>query len=134
MRSTWMAKTAIILLVLFLPFASARGISPKVKAVLTMSAYGAVGGGLFGLALIPFGGPERVILKGASIGFYTGLLFGGYILFNHHYGLEEKDEYFGGEAQPNSYPSDIDQLRFWQQLTPSSRHPKFQIELFRLTF
>lgn len=55
----------------------------KVSAVLLMAGYGTVGGALLGTASLAFGAEGRTVAKGASIGLYCGLIFGGYIVLSH---------------------------------------------------
>lgn len=72
--------TAIFLL----PTKEAKAdMDPRVKMMLTMSGYGAVGGALLGAASLAFDGKERNIAKGASLGLYAGILTGGYILITY---------------------------------------------------
>lgn len=59
-------------------------IPAKAKAFLTVSAYGAAGGALLGLASMAFGTSSRSVAQGASLGLYAGILFGGYVLISHH--------------------------------------------------
>ncbi len=56
-------------------------VDPKTKALLSMAAYGTVGGALLGLASqLAFDTGGRSVPQGASLGLYAGLLFGGYIV------------------------------------------------------
>jgi len=57
---------------------------PKAKAFLTVSAYGAAGGALLGLASMAFGTSSRAVAQGASLGLYAGILFGTYVIVSHH--------------------------------------------------
>jgi hypothetical protein len=72
---------------------------PKLKMVATMAGYGVVSGALLGTAALAFGAGGRSIAKGASLGLYAGLLFGGYIIFNY----EMKKRGYSGEEQPEDY-------------------------------
>jgi hypothetical protein len=58
-------------------------INPRVKALGTMAAYGTIGGALLGVASLAFGTGGRSIAKGASLGLYTGLIFGSYVVVAH---------------------------------------------------
>lgn len=87
-------------------------LDPKLKMVATMAGYGVVGGALLGTATLAFGAGGRSIAKGASLGLYAGLLFGGYILINYEmkkrgYGQEQKGDYYPESSGPyedeNSY-------------------------------
>lgn len=56
---------------------------PKMKALASMALYGTIGGILLGTASLAFGTEPRSIAKGASLGLYAGLLFGGYVVVSH---------------------------------------------------
>ncbi len=56
----------------------------KARAFLTMVGYGTAGGALLGVASMAFGGSTRAVAQGASLGLYSGILFGTYILASHH--------------------------------------------------
>ena len=78
---------------------SSFAMDPKLKMMATMAGYGVVGGALLGTATLAFGAGGRSIAKGASLGLYAGLLFGGYILMNYElkkrgYGQEQKSDYY----------------------------------------
>lgn len=60
-----------------------HALDAKVSAVLLMAGYGTVGGALLGTASLAFGSEGRTVAKGASIGLYCGLIFGGYIVLSH---------------------------------------------------
>ncbi len=53
------------------------------KALGSMALYGTVGGLLLGTASLAFGTDPRSIAKGASLGLYAGLIFGGYVVVSH---------------------------------------------------
>jgi hypothetical protein len=72
----------LIILSLSIPVQS-HALDAKVSAVLLMAGYGTVGGALLGTASLAFGAEGRTVAKGASIGLYCGLLFGGYIVMSH---------------------------------------------------
>jgi hypothetical protein len=55
----------------------------KIRALVTMSVYGAAGGTLLGLASLAFDAPTRSIAQGASLGLYAGIIFGSYIVTSH---------------------------------------------------
>ncbi len=59
-------------------------IDPRVKAVAVMALYGTVGGFLLGTASLAFHKDGRSISRGASLGLYAGLLFGGYVVGSHY--------------------------------------------------
>jgi hypothetical protein len=100
----------IIFLLLFLvsikiPKAQAMDdslLSPKLRAFLVVSGYGAAGGALLGLASLAFGQDGKAIARGASLGLYTGMVLGAYIIFTH-------DQYEKGiyqEQGPSKYDSE----------------------------
>ncbi len=70
-----------------------------------MAGYGVVGGALLGTASMAFGSGGRSIAKGASLGLYAGILFGGYIILNYEmkkrgYGQESKGDYYPESSGP----------------------------------
>lgn len=66
-----------------------------------MASYGVVGGALLGTAALAFGSGGRSIAKGASLGLYAGLIFGGYVIMSY----EMKKRGYGTEQQqPDYYP------------------------------
>lgn len=76
-------------------------VGPRVKALGAMAAYGTVGGALLGTASLAFGASGRAVAKGASIGLYAGLLFGGYVVMSHAY---KKHQQENPQPQENYYP------------------------------
>lgn len=86
-------------------------IPPKAKAFLVMCAYGTVGGALLGFASLAFQNNSRAIAQGASLGLYTGMAFGGYVLATHQKGgvTEEyppQDPYQDQPPPPGFGPGD----------------------------
>lgn len=75
------------------------GMDPKTKAFLIVCGYGTVGGGLLGLASMAFGAKSKAIAQGASLGLYSGILFGAYILMTH-------DDPYGSSVEDQSAPFD----------------------------
>lgn len=71
-----------IIFCLLMPLQS-QAMDAKAGAVLLMAGYGTIGGALLGTASLAFGAEGRTVAKGASIGLYCGLLFGGYIVLSH---------------------------------------------------
>jgi hypothetical protein len=59
-----------------------------------------VGGALLGTATMAFGSGSRSIAKGASLGLYAGLLFGGYVILSY----EMKKRGYNGESREDYYP------------------------------
>lgn len=78
-------KIQHLLIVLFFGFSSsqAMAIDGRVKALGTMAAYGTVGGALLGAATLAFDGSGRNVARGASLGLYSGLIFGTYVVVTH---------------------------------------------------
>lgn len=93
---------SVVCFTLLFSSVSQAALDPKLKMVATMAGYGVVGGALLGTASMAFGAGGRSIAKGASLGLYAGLLFGGYIIFNY----EMKKRGFGQEREQNKdyYP------------------------------
>ena len=88
--------------------ASNANLDPKLKMVVTMASYGVVGGALLGTASMAFGSGGRSIAKGASLGLYAGIIFGGYIILNYEmkkrgYGVESKGDYYPESSGPYEY-------------------------------
>ena len=102
----------------FLVFTSVNSVQaevdPKIKALGTLAAYGTIGGALLGTASLAFGAGGRSVAKGASLGLYAGLLFGGYIVLTHQMrknrGYENKSEenYYPDADDSSPYESSID--------------------------
>ncbi|MGZ3790107.1 MAG: hypothetical protein ACXVLQ_16340 [Bacteriovorax sp.] len=109
-------RSLIILLImkkLFLAFglcfsllfsSSVYALDPKVKILGTMAGYGVVGGALLGTATMAFGSGPRAIAKGASLGLYAGLLFGGYIVLSYEMKKrgfnDQKEDYYPDSRSP----------------------------------
>ncbi len=81
---------------------SAFAVDPKVKILGTMAGYGVVGGALLGTASMAFDAGPRAIAKGASLGLYAGLLFGGYVILSY----EMKKRGYNTDQQPQDYYPD----------------------------
>lgn len=103
-------KKFIISLFTILVFASSplfelkaqeQGMDPRIKALAMMAMYGTVGGALLGTASLAFDGEGRNIAKGASLGLYTGLLFGGYVVISH---AVRKHKMMNPKPSENYYP------------------------------
>lgn len=124
----------------------AEAIEPKVKAVLTMAAYGTVGGALLGAASLAFDTGGRSVAIGASLGLYAGIIFGSFIVVSHKmrkYRQENpvpKDNYYPGTDGQSPYENDSsggswfgggdEESQRWQHalsfedLSPSNAHDK----------
>ncbi len=98
---------SVVCFTLLFSSASMAAVDPKLKMVATMAGYGVVGGALLGTASLAFGAGGRSIAKGASLGLYAGLIFGGYIIFNY----EMKKRGYGQEQEQNKdyYPDSSSQ-------------------------
>lgn len=99
-----MAKIILILgLLISASFYSPKvqAIDTKVKAILTMAAYGTVGGALLGTASLAFDTKGRSPFIGASLGLYAGLIFGSYVVVSHRL-KKYRDE--NPQPQQNYYP------------------------------
>lgn len=81
---------------------SAFALDPRLKILGTMAGYGVVGGALLGTASMAFDTGPRSIAKGASLGLYAGLLFGGYVILSY----EMKKRGYSGEQQREDYYPD----------------------------
>jgi len=81
---------------------SAFALDPKIKVLGTMAGYGVVGGALLGTASMAFEAGPRAIARGASLGLYAGLLFGGYVILSY----EMKKRGYGNESQQQDYYPD----------------------------
>ena len=73
---------------------------PKIKALGSMALYGTIGGAILGTASMAFGGESMNIAKGASLGLYAGLLFGGYVVVSHMWAKSSRDKVPDGSAYP----------------------------------
>lgn len=132
---------------------SAYALDSKTKALGSMALYGTVGGALLGTASMAFGTSERSIAVGASLGLYTGLLFGSYIVLTYtakknNWNFGAPQEYYdspapspyGDEAYaPSPYRSQPVTLeerssfdRYYQKKTGDL--PVFYTDLLRLSF
>lgn len=92
----------IFLSLIFISHQARADMDPKVKALGAMAVYGTLGGALLGTASLAFGAEPRAIAKGASLGLYAGLLFGGYVVTSHI--LRNRNKGPVGPQNPYSYP------------------------------
>ena len=94
--------TIALFLQTFLTLEDAKAqMDPRMKAIGLMAVYGTVGGTLLGTASLAFGAEGRSVAKGASLGLYAGLLFGGYVVASH---AMKKHKDANPEPQENYYP------------------------------
>lgn len=85
-------KKLILMFVLVFSLAAPKNsyaLDAKGKAFLIICTYGTVGGALLGFASMAFGTNSRAIAQGASLGLYTGIAFGSYVIASHNKGNEE---------------------------------------------
>lgn len=82
MKKLLLISLSLLTLITWSPNTYAQ-MDPKIKALGSMALYGTVGGLLLGTASLAFGTEPRAIAKGASLGLYAGLLFGGYVVVSH---------------------------------------------------
>ncbi|MBT3983126.1 MAG: hypothetical protein HOE90_17365 [Bacteriovoracaceae bacterium] len=100
--------TIIFIQVISVP--KAHAIPQKATALLTMCAYGTVGGALLGVASLAFGAKPIAVAQGASIGLWAGLAFGSFVILSHHYDFSKADDpkedpyYDGPEYEGGSSP------------------------------
>lgn len=92
--------STVVCFTLLFSSVSQAALDPKLKMLGTMAGYGVVGGALLGTATMAFGANGRAIAKGASLGLYAGLIFGGYIILNY----EMKKRGYGQDTKENYYP------------------------------
>lgn len=86
-------------------FFPAYSMDQKVKVFTTMAGYGVVGGALLGTATMAFGSSSRAIAKGASLGLYSGLIFGSYVLISYEV---KKRGFYTEPVNENYYPDSKD--------------------------
>jgi len=120
----------LILSTSFYPNQARAEMDPKVKAMLTVAAYGTGAGALLGFASLAFGTKPRAIAMGASLGLYAGLIFGTYILVSHTYKgtiddyEEEGTPYQAGEDAGDYYEGDDGYSGEYDEEEPLERwHP-----------
>lgn len=99
-----MKKLLIISLLCFglvFPSNKAHAMDPKAKAFLVVCGYGTVGGALLGFASLAFGTNSRAVAQGASLGLYTGIIFGAYVLTSYNQSVGPQDPI---DTYPQAYP------------------------------
>ena len=105
MKKIFNQKIITSIFTLFLIFSSVENlhaeVDPKIKALGTLAAYGTIGGALLGTASLAFDAGGRSVAKGASLGLYAGLLFGGYIVLTHQM---RKNRTYENKSEDNYYP------------------------------
>ena len=143
MKKYFIALTVTFTL-LFSPSSHAQ-VDPRLKMMATMAGYGVVGGALLGTATLAFGAGGRSIAKGASLGLYAGLIFGGYILVNYElkkrgYGQEQKGDYYPEGSSPYEEESSFlpapeeYNLAQYDQKKDQQAGPQFYLNFVNYTF
>ena len=102
-----------------------------------MALYGTIGGLLLGTASLAFHRDGRSISRGASLGLYTGLLFGGYVV-GSHYIMRQRNGQQGAIA-PAGQGSNYNilegvQTQLWEPPGSTSDFPLFYFNLLQLRF
>ena len=87
----------LISMTIMAPIQRAHALDPKSKAFAIICGYGTIGGALLGFASMAFGSNSRAIAQGASLGLYSGIIFGSYIIASHRTASQ------GGGYEENSY-------------------------------
>ena len=95
----------IFVLILAINSNARAEMNPRAKALGTMALYGTIGGALLGTASLAFGAKGRSVAIGASLGLYSGLLFGGYVVGSHEI---QKRKYKGPQKDSDTYYPDTD--------------------------
>lgn len=76
----------------------------RVQSMVVMSSYGMVGGFLLGGASMAFGTSSNALARGASLGLYAGILFGGYAILSYearkHFRPDGKEDYYPDSEGP----------------------------------
>lgn len=124
--------------------AQAQQFDPRLKMMLTMAGYGAVGGALLGTASLAFDSKPRAVAKGASLGLYAGILLGGYILVNYEmkkrgigidrdYYPNTSDYYEDNHVHVSEGPEAYNLASIEQKKDPR-KDPLFSMNFFSLEF
>ena len=125
-----MKKIFISILITFsLLFSSLTfAMDSRMKVIATMAGYGVVGGALLGTASLAFGTSGRAVAKGASLGLYAGLIFGGYIISSYElkkrgYGQPSKEDYYPESQGPyeNSYSPRVPSIEEYQLVSMETK-------------
>ncbi len=98
----------VLLVLLFFMGVSSRpayALNAKAKVMISTGAYGMVCGALLGVSTLAFGTSGRAVAQGASIGLWTGMLFGGYIILSHMYARDAQNR-VDSYATPDPYDSE----------------------------
>jgi len=97
------------LLVFFTVNKAHAEMDPRAKALGSMALYGTIGGTLLGIAAQAFDVEDsfgRSMAKGASLGLYTGLLFGSYVVISHYYRSKVLTDPPPDDGGDNYYPEE----------------------------
>lgn len=119
---------------------SAFALDPRVKVMGTMAGYGIVGGALLGTASMAFDAGPRAIAKGASLGLYAGLLFGGYVILSYEmkkrgYGTEsQSQDYYPDSRSPYEDQSRVEELSDYRLASIENKKDPRKDPLFAVNF
>jgi hypothetical protein len=151
------ASIYCMLLIGFLSNKAHAELDPRLRVIGTVALYGTAGGSLLGLATLAFEGGGRNIAKGASLGLYAGLIFGGFIVISH-YQAKNKPNFNAGEYPDDGESPYADEeyeddgaaaggAEYWRHLPPNrgwwekksigkrkSRTPPIYLNLLKLQF
>lgn len=120
-----MKKTLIVLLIsltVMAPVQKAHALDAKSKAFAIICGYGTIGGALLGFASMAFGSNSRAIAQGASLGLYSGIIFGSYIIASHRSASQGgMDDGSYAPPAPESFPPASDS--FGQPIPQGAEEP-----------
>lgn len=93
------------------------------KTFGTSALWGTLGGALLGAASMAFGMDATTVAKGASLGLYAGILYGGYLLVDYGMGESAPDtpgryQSPGGGGYPNYDADDYNDLYLGNRWKP----------------
>lgn len=106
---------SILFISLSFPKKAHANMDPKVKAFVTIAAYGTAGGALLGFASMAFGTSARNIARGASLGLYAGILFGTFVIVSHAYNPAMETPYEGSGSPYENAPSSYQNDNLWEK-------------------
>jgi hypothetical protein len=98
-----------------MPNTAQAQMDPRVKALITVAAYGTVGGALLGFASMAFNSNGRAIFQGASLGLYAGIIFGTYIIVSYE---SKKSGSKDGDYYPDAPPGPYENQSYQPLLKP----------------
>ena len=92
-----MKKLILVLLFISVTPVHSATLERSFKTFGTSALWGTLGGALLGGAAMAFGTNASSIAKGASLGLYAGLLYGGYLMVD--YGMNNSESDMDGRYQ-----------------------------------